>query len=108
MLWKKKKADVIDLSMLHKRGIIKAPEREVEELDLTKTSVSSEDTSGMDFLGALASSSGSKLEKPGLESSMKNKVEDIEFKLESMLRRVDKLIDRIDLVEKKLNRFEGK
>ncbi|MFH1500852.1 MAG: hypothetical protein ABIE22_02800 [archaeon] len=110
MFGRKKRPDVVDLGLMHKKGIIKMPqpsEEEEEYADLGKATISSSENA-LGFLGAMAESSTPSLRAEPLEGGMKNRVEDVEFKLDSMMRRLDKMIDRIDLVEKKLDRFEGR
>lgn len=116
---KKKGGDILDLRLLQKRGIIKTEDikhdDEIKELSNSVPAPSTEDASGLGgFFGAIASGSAN---PQGLEnqesekiddSGIKNKVEDIEFKLDSMMRRLDKTLDRLDLAEKKINRLEGK
>lgn len=118
MVWPfKKRKDVIDLTYLAKRGLIKLPEREEEYKDINPMNIGKE-SSGSDalsFLSNLAGSSSSSGSSSGSASSlgeekhdagMKNKVEDFEFKLDTMRKRIDQLMDRIDLLEKKLARNE--
>jgi len=103
MVWpfKKQKED-LDLTILAKRGLIK-PEKE-KEIDMTSP-VS--DNSAFGFLGAMASaeSSSSSLSRSSSSSSPNsNKIDDMEFKLDSLSRKLNSMLDRIDLVEKKLER----
>ncbi|MFH1711250.1 MAG: hypothetical protein ABH840_02985 [Nanoarchaeota archaeon] len=110
MVWPfRKRGDVIDLTYLAKRGLINVPEQE-EYKDLTPvTSEATSSDSDFSFLGAMASSaepastaeSTAKRPTPGISS---NKIEDIEFKLDTITKRVNTMLDRLDLVEKKLSR----
>ena len=110
MVWpfKKSRRDVIDLTYLAKRGLLKAPKQE-EYKDLTANQVSesssSDSDSSLGFLGAMAESAEpvSKTAPKSVELSA-NRVEDIEYKLETISKRVNSMIDRLDLVEKKLSR----
>jgi hypothetical protein len=103
MAWfKKKRNDVIDLTYLAKRGLIKPKEEFREILPQQSTNSSSDSGSALGFLGALASSSETS-EKPALGIN-KNKIEDIEYKLEIVSKRVNAMLDRLDLVEKKVSR----
>lgn len=103
----KKRRDVIDLTYLAKRGLIK-PEQEFKEiLPQQQTSSSSSDSSSaFGFLSSLASSAESSPSShaESKELGTKNKLEDIEYKLEVISKRVNSMIDRLDLVEKKLSR----
>lgn len=101
MVWPfKKRKDVLDLTYLAKRGLIK-PKEEFKEL--TQSSTSSESGSALGFLGSMASAAETtpSPEKTGIS---KNKIEDIEYKLDIISKRVNSMIDRLDLVEKKLAR----
>jgi len=114
MVWPfKKQRDVIDLTYLAKRGLLKIPKEE-EYKDFTASPISaspasSDSDSDFSFLGAMASSAepqststpSSHHSTSGISS---NKIEDIEYKLESISKRVNSMIDRLDLVEKKLSR----
>jgi len=117
MVWPfKKQREIIDLTYLAKRGLIKVPEQE-EYKDLTASQVSttsssassseSDSVSSLGFLGAMAESaepsSVSKSSSKSVELSS-NRVEDIEYKLETISKRVNAMLDRLDLVEKKLSR----
>lgn len=85
---------MIDLTLLAKKGLIKLPENKKEEIKEIPIS-----TGNTDFLSSMASSASS-------SGGMGNKIDDFEFKLESLSRRIDSILDRIDLVEKKLSRNE--
>ena len=100
--FKKQKED-LDWTILAKRGLLKTPKQE-EDIDLTQSSASQAD-SGFGFLGAMAASS-----EPSSSSGQKiagsNKIDDIEYKLDALSRRLNSMIDRIDLTEKKVDRLE--
>jgi len=110
MVWpfKKNRGQIIDLTYLAKRGLLKAPKQE-EYKDLTASQVSAssnqDSDSSLSFLGAMAESA-----EPVSKTSSKsiglsaNRVEDIEYKLEIVSKRVNAMLDRLDLVEKKLSR----
>ena len=99
--FKKQKED-LDLTLLAKRGLLKAPAQE-QDVDLTQPIPGNTD-SGIGFLGAMASSAESSSTQTSSLSS--NKIDDIEYKLENLGRRINSMIDRIDLVEKKVDRLE--
>ncbi|MBU4086744.1 MAG: hypothetical protein KKB21_04175 [Nanoarchaeota archaeon] len=107
MKWpfKKRGKDVIDLTYLAKRGLLKTPvQEEYQDLTTPQTSAKSSgpSDSALSFLGAMASSAE---QSPQSNSSLSaNKIEDIEYKLETISKRVNSMIDRLDLVEKKLAR----
>lgn len=103
MAWFKKRRDVVDLTYLAKRGLIK-PKEEFKEI-MPKLSQPSSDNSGLGFLGMIASSaeSSSSPSETG-DKGTKNKLEDIEYKLDIVSKRVNAMLDRLDLVEKKLSR----
>jgi phage shock protein A len=105
MGWFKKKGEVIDLTYLAKRGLIKKEDYK----DLTKSNSQEmpvADSSALGFLGTMAASSEpvSESSKKPSSSQSQNKIEDIEYKLEVVSKRVNALLDRLDLVEKKLAR----
>jgi hypothetical protein len=103
----KKKKEMIDLSYLAKRGLIKLPERKAEFQDLpmgnTNAAVSSD---ALGFLSGLAATSESASSGDKFDKGTNNKIEDFEFKLNNLIRRIDQMFDRLDLVEKKLGRNE--
>lgn len=85
--------------------------------DLTGTSASTfttDNASALGFLGNLASSaSSSDSASPILTRGSRNsfehlkvKIEDVEYKINALRSRVDKILDRLELTEKKLDRFE--
>jgi hypothetical protein len=64
-----------------------------------------------DFFGAISTSASSTPASSKSSSSLdtqnlKVKIEDIEYKLDAMSRKINSLIDRVDLVEKKVARNE--
>lgn len=105
MSWFKKRRDIIDLTYLAKRGLIK-PNEEFKEIMPQQTETN--DSSALGFLGAMASSAEPTETNPSSTASSagisKNKIEDIEYKLDIISKRVNSMIDRLDLVEKKLSR----
>ncbi len=62
------------------------------------------DVGGLGFLGAMANSSESASSSGLGERHLKVKVEDIEYKLDSLSRQISKILDRLDLAEKKIDR----
>jgi len=110
----RKKDNIIDLSDLQKRGIYKPklPEKDKEDvIDLSNTS-----ESPLGFLGSMAASgSDSKIreEQPssiildsGKKQRLKGILRDLKIKSSQTSDKVYKLAERIDLLEKKLERIE--
>ncbi len=113
-LFKERGPDVIDLVDLQKRGILKKSSQQIERreddfVDFSKQSssspVQSSSPSSFDFLNSLASSaspsspsslSSSETTDSTQLSSLKVKLEDLEYKL-------DRFIDRIVALESKLS-----
>lgn len=100
---------IIDLANLQKRGILKEKK---ETLDLTSSTV---DSSPLGFIGSLAgsakSSEGSEAASSIIEESdgktkLKGILRDMKVKMDSTYNRIYKLSDRIDLLEKKIERLE--
>ncbi len=44
----------------------------------------------------------------GSDSNLKNKIDDLEFKMENMSRKLNNFLERLELIEKKINRLEGR
>ena len=101
----KKQNDVIDLTYLAKRGLIKVPSEEVK--DLTQSAKSADSDIG--FFGSIASAA--ELESnPAADTGVKNKfgvknkIEDFEFKLNVISKKIDNMLDRLDVVERRTKR----
>ena len=106
MVWPFKKGKVMDFTSSKIPMPKNMPSQSTtSDFDLTA------DVGGLGFLGAVASSSDSDSSSSGLgEKHIKVKVEDIEYKLDSLSRQIGKILDRLDLAEKKIdrnNRFSG-
>ena len=104
--FKKKDGGIIDLSNLQKRGILKN-EPEDTVVDLSST----DDSSPLGFVGALANASGnSEPSSVVLSNSGKQKLKgllrDMQSRVDSSYNKIYKLTDRIDLLEKKIERLE--
>ncbi len=110
-----KKGDtVIDFSNLQKRGINKEKK---DVLDLSSNSPTVE-SSPLGFLGSLAGSVGepenaassravsSVIEDVDGKTKLKGLLRDMKSKLDNTYNKIYKLSDRIDLLEKKLERLE--
>lgn len=105
---------VIDLSAMQKRGIIKEKK---EVIDLSSNS-STIESSPLGFLGSLAGSAGnseisassgavsSVMEDVDGKTKLKGLLRDMKSKLDNTYNKIYKLSDRIDLLEKKLERLE--
>lgn len=105
--FKKKRDEVIDLVELRKRGIIKD---KVYATSSPSSTESIEENTG-DFIGEFSGvandtnvQSASSEDAPGL----KNKLDDFEYKIDAFGDRIYKLIQRIEVLEKKLERLEGR
>lgn len=124
MAWKDffrkfRKEDTIDLSDLQRRGIIKPRKfRERETVDLTKNSSDSDSSNPFGFLGSLAgassssesSSDASETETSSYSGTAKQKLKgilrDLKTKIDSVYDRTYKLSERIDFLERKIERLE--
>jgi hypothetical protein len=120
-MWPIKRGKIIDLT---KSGKYRGMPSQIPETyrDLTQTTpassssgvqvVSDDSSSALGFLGTMAvesstSSSVSSSQSESLESKhLKVKIEDIEYKLDALSRRLSSALDRLDLAEKKLLRNE--
>ena len=103
MGWFSKKKDVIDFSRMKRE--IKPKE---DCVDLTSQPVTQPDE-GFGFFGAIANSVETGVVKEIGEvhlQHLKVKIEDVEYKLDNFSKRISGLIDRVDLIEKKMDRFE--
>lgn len=100
MAWFKKRKDVVDLTYLTKRGILKVPSPNENVSDLTGSALQASEP-GFGFLAGMASSAETETKQ---DSGMKNKIDDFEYKLDAISKRVNMMLDRLDLVEKKLAR----
>ncbi|MBM3234482.1 hypothetical protein FJZ19_05315 [Candidatus Pacearchaeota archaeon] len=96
MVWPfKRKKETIDLTYLAKRGLIK-------NSDVSPSASPISADSGLGFLGDMASSA-----EPSEDTGTKNKIEDIEFKLDNLMKKIDNIIDRLDVVERKTGSYRG-
>jgi hypothetical protein len=86
---------VIDLGKLKSRGVIKSEDSAVAD-------ASSTSDSGLGFLGSMAQASSQ-----GLGGAV-DVSDDIKEKISTMSERVYKLLDRLDLMEHKIDRIERK
>jgi len=117
-LFKRKNDEIVDLADLQKRGIYKPklPEKDGKGImDFSKTSQDSGETqegSALGFLSAMAESSSGELEASAslVAENKKKKLSEVLGNMKSDIRqnndKVYKLIERIDLLEKKLERIE--
>ena len=102
MVWPfTKKKDVVDWTGYAKKDIVKSQINE-EIRDFTGNSAPAPmaDAGALGFLGNMAVASES---SPNSQLSG-NKLDDIEYKLDNLTRRLNAMIDRLDLVEKKIER----
>jgi len=111
MVWPFKKNKILDFT----KSQIKIPESVKARLEgeyketapQTNTNASSS-ADALSFLGSMAASSepSSDAEENLSLKHLKVKIEDIEYKLDSMARKMSSFIDRVDLTEKKIDRME--
>ena len=115
----KRNDTVIDLGDMQRRGIIRKHE-ESEEIDLTSTSSTSNDSdpvSALGFLGNIASASRESSETSssptisvyGTSSSkqkLKGILRDMKAKTDANSDKIYKISERLDLIEKKLERLQ--
>ena len=100
----KKQREVVDLTYLAKRGLIKMPTQKTndyKEIPVTQSNSSSND---FGFLGAMASSAEPSPTNSPVPAGMNNKIDDLDYKLDAISKRVNAMLDRLDLVEKKIDR----
>ncbi|MCX6748528.1 MAG: hypothetical protein NT076_02900 [Candidatus Pacearchaeota archaeon] len=100
MVWPFKKGKVMDFTS----GKIPMPKNLPKTSDNDAVDLTSGDVGGLGFLGAMAGSSESDSGLGLREKHMKVKDEDIEYKLDSISRQIGKILDRLDLAEKKIDR----
>ena len=98
-----KKEKVIDMS--HMKAKIAKPQ---DCVDLTQAQAQTPQTdSGLGFFGAIANNFDSSQAREVGDIHMQHlkvKIEDFEYKLDSFSKRISGLIDRVDLLEKKVDR----
>jgi len=105
---RRKKDKVIDLVDMQKRGLLK---KEEEVIDLSEN-----EENKVGFLGDFAfgantdtTSKSSTLSSGSQEVlGVKNKLDDVEYKVDAFSDRIYKLIERVELLESKLERLEGR
>lgn len=114
---KKKSPEVLDLVDLQKRGLFK-PKPQVNNgiIDLTKNPTgNTEDASPLGFLGAMASSSAAGSSFSSSEASpnineypsiSSNELSTIKERIESVSYRLSRILDRLEVVEKKIERLD--
>jgi hypothetical protein len=105
-LFKKRGSDVIDLTDMQKRGILKSSEKKEEDfVDFSPSPVQTapkEEVNPFGFLDSLAGSAVSGTGEPPIKNEdkqiqhLKVKIEDLEYKL-------DNFLDRLAEIEKKIH-----
>lgn len=103
MVWPFSRRKIVDLTE-KSFGVVRAQPK-------TKVSSGSDGyadlTSGTDLFSAIGNTS-SVSQSDNLEiKDMKNKIEDVEYKLENLRKKINDLLDRFEVVEKKLRRNYG-
>ncbi len=119
--FKRKEENIIDLRDLQKRGILKENPTESTEqtgsvVDLPQNQNTTDPSSALGFLGNLAGASASSTSSSSVSSSesplspqkqrLKGVLRDLRFDIKSASDRIYKLSDRLDLIERKLERLE--
>lgn len=115
-LFKKRSSTVVDLTALQKSGTLQRARAiakkdnaqtntSQEFIDLTNSSSESSTTSAspnLDFLSSIASASATESQKENVEISasndvnhLKNKIEDLEYKLQRLIERLGKVEDKL-------------
>ena len=105
---KKNNDEVIDLSDMQKRGIYKKninPENK-EVVDLSASSSENSESSAFGFLGNMASSN--EIGNLPKRQNLKEVLREIKSDLKNTTDKVYKLSERIELIERKLKRIEGR
>lgn len=117
-LFKKDKGDVVDLADLQKRGILK--KRQIREKSANSGIVDftskAEEGSALGFLGSLAGASETKDISSDFGTTfdserkqrLKGVLRDIRMDMKNTSDKVYKISERLDLIEKKLERLERK
>ncbi|MBI3334825.1 hypothetical protein HYZ97_05035 [Candidatus Pacearchaeota archaeon] len=109
-MFSKRGDEFIDYTLLQKRGLLKQKEQALQNqvgndgmLDLTASSPTASSGNPFDMLSTLASSSPSSTPSalptgsPDLEvQGLKNKLEDVEYKLERLMERLMRIDSRLD------------
>ena len=104
----KKNEEVLDLTLLQKKGILKVKEIEKEEIDLTKPQASSVMTtetvgSTFDFLdNAQINSNQNYLQTPPPQASSPD-LQDLKVKLENLEYKFERFLERLEKFEEKLS-----
>jgi len=123
MVWPFRKKKILDLTSSNNKIPESVRKRlELEYKDLTSkpakqevnatSEESSVGSSALGFLGSLAGASKSSESSIGSEiedihiKHLKVKIEDIEYKFDSLSRQLGKIMDRLDLAEKKIDKIE--
>ena len=123
MVWPFRKKKILDLTSSNNKIPESVRKRlELEYKDLTSkpakqevnatSEESSVGSSALGFLGNLAGASKSSESSIGSETEdihikhLKVKIEDIEYKFDSLSRQLGKIMDRLDLAEKKIDKIE--
>ena len=114
--WFKKNDTVVDLTDLQRRGIIKKKTEAVEISGNNFDNSSGDGSSALGFLGSLAGSGGGATETSTDETSMvfsptgkqrlRGILRDMKSDMKNTTDKIYKITDRLDLIEKKLERLE--
>ena len=104
----KKREIVVDLTNLEKRGILEKVKKMEQKVTNIPTNSGYKDLRGeVDLFSAIArassgsTSSSSTIRNP--ETAITNKVDDMEFRLDTLRKKIDDVLNRLEVVEKKTN-----
>jgi hypothetical protein len=113
--FRRKENDVIDLRDLQKRGLLNKENIESSDSGSTVDLTSSPNpASALGFLGNLASSAGSEVssetssfsDSAEKRTKLRGVLRDMKVKINSSSERIYKISDRLDLLERKIERLE--
>ena len=111
MAWfKKNKKDIIDLTDMQKRGILqraRTTQAEIKPASQTSSDGYADLTGNTDIFGAIAGSSrnSNSLNARGSDTAVNNRLDDIEYKLENLRKKIDDILNRLEVVEKRANLY---
>lgn len=104
---KKEGIDVLDLTLLQKRGILKVPEIKEDFIDLTKSQNTSNETasssaaSPFSFLDSLAQSNSTS-STSNITSNNSAEVSNLRVQIDNLEFKIERLLERLDKIESKL------
>ena len=104
----RKKENIVDLTNLEKRGILEKIRKMEQKVTNIPSDAGYKDLRGeVDLFSAIAkASSGSASSRSTIrnpETAIINKVDDMEFRLDTLRKKIDDVLNRLEVVEKKTN-----